>query len=481
MFAQKSFFMQSRPQRTERKHMWLHVKQYLFQGIVGLSLVLIGASPALASNVIVTFDTPMTFNSPPITLPNFTEDPSYDPLVLDANSFNPVIFGPNFLTTEGFAFSPQIVGLDPHFLLIDDPNDVPCTANASTPMLGGCVDNGSNYLLEEAGPGDPFALGVPIIMTHSSGRPFSLLEFDASQVFLDDQEATNAGIPNADQINLEGELFDGTTMQLSFLLQDATLGFSTFSLPPSWVNLKSVTFSGSVLNQNGEPIGTGAIGIDDLSALSDVLITDRDSFISGWWRIRNLNEGANSSLVVRWLGKRRAVVGFDINGISKEGLEKVTLVLNIKGRTKYWGRRGRMVDLYNLNQSFTEGNGANSGKPWRHRERGDGAGVTWNCATDTDISNRKSDCDQFWKGGSEEAAPIPTDSVKHKNGMTGEVRFDVTLDVLDKLDQGNTTIQWLVRKANERRFGLVAYYSKEGAVEDGDLMKAPRLELEYAD
>lgn len=474
MCNQESYLQQFHPQRVEGDSMWVHPKPFLFQAMLGLSILLGGASHAFANTVTVTFDTPTTFNSAPTTLPNFNPDPNYDALVFDPASFNPVIFEPNFLTTEEFAFSPKAGGELPHNVLIDNPSDVPCTVNVTPQNFGGCVDNGSNYLLEEAGPGGPeFALGAPIIMTHSSGRPFSLLEFDASKVFLDGEAAAIGGFPNADQINLEGALYDGTTLQLSFPLQDPASGFSTYLLPQTWVNLKSVTFSGSVLNQNGEPSGTGAIGIDNLSALTDSLITDRDSFISGKWHKRNRNKGGKSSLVVRKKGQKRTVIGFDIDGISKAGLEKVTLVLTIKGHARYWGHSGGMVNVHSLSQSFTEGNG-------KYRSRGNGAGVTWNCATDTNISNRRANCDQYWGGGSNEASYSPTDAIKHHHGMTGEVRFDVTPDVLDMLDQEKNTVQWLVRKAKEYRYGRVKYYSKEGADKAGDLMKAPRLELEYS-
>jgi len=57
----------------------------------------------------------------------------------------------------------------------------------------------------------------------------------------------------------------------------------------------------------------------------------------------------------------------------------------------------------------------------------------------------------------------------------------VTIDVQTALDNEDTEIQWLIKKAKENKKGKAVFYSKEGAVEIGDMMKAPRLELEFSD
>lgn len=74
------------------------------------------------------------------------------------------------------------------------------------------------------------------------------------------------------------------------------------------------------------------------------------------------------------------------------------------------GSQGRMVDAHRLVESFTEGNGFVYGQPKVLQDRGSGSGVTWNCATDTDIANRQRDCDIKWGGGLDTAETV-TDSV----------------------------------------------------------------------
>ena len=60
------------------------------------------------------------------------------------------------------------------------------------------------------------------------------------------------------------------------------------------------------------------------------------------------------------------------------------------------------------------------------------------------------------------------------NGLTGEVNWDVTQDVLDGAGFG-----WLIKNAKRGRKGNVRFYSKEGAAAAGDLSLVPRLILEY--
>ena len=95
--------------------------------------------------------------------------------------------------------------------------------------------------------------------------------------------------------------------------------------------------------------------------------------------------------------------------------------------------------------------------------------MTWNCATDDEIGNQQPNCDPTWDGGTFGPATAPP--VLHVNGLTGEVEWDVTLDVLAGASA------WLVKKTNEGPTGKVKYYSREGAVAVGDPSLAPRLVL----
>jgi hypothetical protein len=122
-----------------------------------------------------------------------------------------------------------------------------------------------------------------------------------------------------------------------------------------------------------------------------------------------------------------------------------------------------------LLEEFTEGNGKVLAVAPGERTHGTGAGVTWSCATDTNIANPRANCLPKWKGGTFGSA---TDSVLHTDSTTGEVSFDVTSDFL----AGRSA--WLVKKALELTPGGVNYYSREGAAAAGHPEFAPKLMLE---
>lgn len=101
-------------------------------------------------------------------------------------------------------------------------------------------------------------------------------------------------------------------------------------------------------------------------------------------------------------------------------------------------------------------------------------GVTWNCATDENIRNFfKRDCpnSERWNGGA--FAQATAEGVPHPQGTTGEVEWNVTADVLAGAVHG-----WLIKQENEKKFGQVKYWSKEGAQARGDPTLGPRLILE---
>ena len=128
------------------------------------------------------------------------------------------------------------------------------------------------------------------------------------------------------------------------------------------------------------------------------------------------------------------------------------------------------MDADPLLEDFAEGNGKRSGLSLDESFPGEGPGVTWRCAEDIDISNQQTDCEDRWDGGSFASPTAPP--VAHVNGLSGQVEWDVTDDVL----AGDTA--WLIKKAEERGGGTVLYHSKEGAIEAGNVDLAPRLILE---
>ena len=186
--------------------------------------------------------------------------------------------------------------------------------------------------------------------------------------------------------------------------------------------------------------------------------------------IPNVNEGANEFMRVRRSGKNRALVGFDLTGVSLNGLSQATLVLTIQETANNWGPTGRLVNVHSLLEPWNEGNGSNmSTKP---TTRGIGVGATWHCAADGEIRNHRADCARRWKGGN--FALATAQGVVHTKGMTGQVAWDVTEDVLAGAEFG-----WIIRKEKENKNGRVKYYSREGAAAIENPNAAPRLILEF--
>ncbi len=218
-------------------------------------------------------------------------------------------------------------------------------------------------------------------------------------------------------------------------------------------------------------------GIDEACDGTAEVTVDSDSFVRKGFG--NLNEGANTRLVVQKLGLKRTVLSFDISGITTP-LTTAALVLTVAEKAKHWGPIGHLVDVNRLNEPFTEGNGSVWGQNISNKNRGTGEGVTWKCATDTNIRNRRKDCDTNWHGGSKAMTAVATDSALLTNNL---IQGDTVLwDVQDEIDnaasEGATEIHWVIKKKFERQSGKVVFYSKEGATAENNIDLAPRLILE---
>ena len=101
--------------------------------------------------------------------------------------------------------------------------------------------------------------------------------------------------------------------------------------------------------------------------------------------------------------------------------------------------------------------------------------MTWKCATDTDISNASTDCSPQWNGVGEREVRT-SDGVLITDDQTGEVIWDITLDVLDDAEFG-----WLIQKRDEELEGFIQFNSKESAFATSTPEFAPRLVLEYGE
>ncbi len=171
----------------------------------------------------------------------------------------------------------------------------------------------------------------------------------------------------------------------------------------------------------------------------------------------NRNQGLETILRVR--GPRnnpdRALVRFDQAQmaalIGSQRLVSATLELYVEKNGNNWGSSGRTVDAHRITVHWAE------------------ARATWNCASDSDLSNSHPDCPVEWNGGSY-ASPA-TASVLQTRGLLGRVQWDVSRDVAAFLS-GTPSYGWLIKKTDEAQPGLVEYSSREG--EPG---QRPRLVL----
>ena len=210
---------------------------------------------------------------------------------------------------------------------------------------------------------------------------------------------------------------------------------------------------------------------------ANVLSSDMDSFIKQGES--DTNEGASTMMRVRDNGNNRALISFDQDSIQEASQEKTlssaTLRLYIEHNGNNWGPNGRTIDVHKLLEEWTAGDGFND-KPTAMsssqfnelKNRGNGHGVTWRCATDTEINNQQADCDTQWDGATFSATPTDTVTIFKDNPPTGTIKtvgwieFDVTSDLQAFLST-EQNYGWIVKKTEEGATGLVEFTSGESA------------------
>jgi hypothetical protein len=202
---------------------------------------------------------------------------------------------------------------------------------------------------------------------------------------------------------------------------------------------------------------------------------------------KNENDGA--TLTLRAENQTRSLVGFDVSTItdfSKVTSAKLILTVSNNGfdvppysPSSGWPATGGETFVARLDDGFetwAEGNGNNFPVP--KNPRGTGDGVTWNCATDTDIANFKPDCGKgpfYWRnGGKKDQGPLRGPALQSNDMADGtKVEFDVTDDVKAGLGpQDAKFMTWFILVHGP---GSVAYYSREGAALVGDPTLAAEL------
>ncbi len=212
----------------------------------------------------------------------------------------------------------------------------------------------------------------------------------------------------------------------------------------------------------------GTIGPGTVNVQTTTVTTDKDAFLRPG--SKNSNEGANPLL---HLGDSRSqFVGFSLAGVDLSGLVSATLILTINDDNDpgNWGSNGRTIDAHRLLVNWAEGDGKGLEVPGPEKTRGTGSGVTWNCATDTDIENHAADCSPQWAGGKppsvEETA---SDQFLMTNHATGDATWDVTADVQTGANS------WLLKKTQASSNGNARLYTKEHPDVASNPELSPRL------
>jgi hypothetical protein len=202
--------------------------------------------------------------------------------------------------------------------------------------------------------------------------------------------------------------------------------------------------------------------------------------------MKNTNNGANLSVRVGY--QVRGVLGFDVSTIPD--FTKVTsakLVLTVVNNPAIdvppfspdsgWGAGGQMFAgrLDPGFETWAEGNGNNFPTP--NNPRGTGSGITWNCATDTNIANQKADCSGafHWKNGAKNVQGPPRGPALLTDGLLDgtQIQIDVTADVQAGLAPDTQFMSWVL--TSKGMTGAIAFYSKEGAAFVGNASFAPVL------
>lgn len=200
------------------------------------------------------------------------------------------------------------------------------------------------------------------------------------------------------------------------------------------------------------------------------LVASKDALV--YEKSPHSNEGANPRLTLEKINGKAArnLLGFDLSNVSTNSLTRATLVLSIdpSDQVTGWGN-GEIVTVKPVTVAWQEGNGKKHGLPGNQQTAGSGAGTTWFSPTDENISNGSANAVVQWSGAATYATTGTAPPLTVHNHQTGELRFDVTQDVLNGVTHG-----WLLRKDAENKGSKVSFYSRESGANLG-----PRLILEY--
>jgi N-acetylneuraminic acid mutarotase len=192
------------------------------------------------------------------------------------------------------------------------------------------------------------------------------------------------------------------------------------------------------------------------------LTPSQDSFIQH--NEQNSNEGKSPFLELSVEGKERALIQFNESQIQQavdsDPNYTAILQLTIVSNNDKWGS-GRQINLNRMEQGWTEGNGSYN----YNKNRGTGSGVTWDCATDDNITNQSDNCSgsTSWDMIDQDSWPFsetPTATTTITNNQSGTISFNVTSDIKAFLN-GTANNGWIIMKDNEMQDGDIQFGSKE--------------------
>ena len=332
----------------------------------------------------------------------------------------------------------------------NDPN-----YSETVTIAGDTVDANTigTYIITYDAPTDA-AGNIPAQVTRTvtvedTTSPVISLNGDSTITLFENETYTELGATVTDN---SGEDLSGVLVIDSSNVDTSTAGTYqvTYDVSDSSGNM-AVQITRTVIVQVPEPI---------------ILTSSQDSFLRAG--SSNTNEGENPNMIVRASGNNRALVSFDVSDISNT-IDSATLKLFVVHNSDNWSNNGRTIDTHMINEDWEEGDGANA-KPKNlsnsefnpFKNRGDGPGVTWKCAIDSEIHNTKADCATKWNGGTFSATP--TDTVLITNGLTEQfIEFDLTADVNSCISSGDDSCSWIIKKTAEGQNGRVEFASKEGS------------------
>ncbi|TSC77381.1 MAG: endonuclease/exonuclease/phosphatase family protein [Parcubacteria group bacterium Gr01-1014_29] len=183
----------------------------------------------------------------------------------------------------------------------------------------------------------------------------------------------------------------------------------------------------------------------------------------------NSNTGiAKLMLIKKGGGINRGIVGFSLADMpGADTINKVTLRMYVSSVANIG--TGKYVGVYRILEDWTEGNG-----DFDASIAGTGTGVTWICAIDLDLADGRTNCGNPWNGGKYVSAP--TDVFLQISAPTAT--WNVTSDILNALQSGDTEVSWLITKTPETQDGSARYHTRDGAIYYNNMDFMPQLIIE---